>query len=156
MRMVAAAAPAYAVSGIIDLAVAVSADTPQIILGIPTTVTVTLTSVGTAPTSGTVTLTIFKPTIIVASIVWIDMERIDTSIDARSRPQAPSGSLSGLKQVTLTPIMPGEVINFIFEVTKTDFTNGNTTMRGIITNGSGGDTNTVNNSAVLRLTHGVD
>ena len=147
MRMVAAAAPAYAVSGIIDLAVAVSAYTPQIILGIPTTVTVTLTSVGTAPTSGTAPLTIFKPTQIVASIVWINFPSDWTIV---------SESQATWRVTRAAPIMPGEVINFIYEVTKTDLTNGKTTMRGIITNGSGGDTNTVNKSAVLRLTHGVD
>lgn len=145
--VVAAAAPAYAVSGIIDLAVAVSADTPQITLGIPTTVTVTLTSVGTAPTSGTVTLTIFKPAIIVTSIVWINFPSGWTIV---------SESLATWQVTRTAPIMPGEVINFIYEATKTDFTNGFTTIRGIITNGSGGDTNTANNSAFLRLNHGVD
>ena len=134
-------------SGIIDLAVAVSAYTPQIILGIPTTVTVTLTSVGTAPTSGTVTLTIFKPTQIVASIVWINFPSGWTIV---------SESLATWQVTRTAPIMPGEVINFIYEATKTDFTNGFTTIRGIITNGSGGDTNTANNSAFLRLNHGVD
>ncbi|MGB4836644.1 MAG: hypothetical protein WBP28_11300 [Nostocoides sp.] len=134
-------------SGIIDLAVAVSADTPQITLGIPTTVTVTLTSVGTAPTSGTVTLTIFKPAIIVTSIVWINFPSGWTIV---------SESLATWQVTRTAPIMPGEVINFIYEATKTDFTNGFTTIRGIITNGSGGDTNTANNSAFLRLNHGVD